>query len=193
MDELVKLIMGLAWPTVVLTIFFNMKNQFCALIDRTKHIKHKDTEVSFNEQLQEIAAKVKEQPRIEPVISAPTTDIEQLVSNLIRVDAYSAVLAAWVHFSKAARDRLDSPSAESASPARLIDALRREDLITSHDAEVLHLIRGLRNHAAHYRSTEIDQETVWKACRVLLVISDELANKEQPNKTLHPTAGNAPV
>lgn len=192
MDELVKLIVGLAWPAVVLTMFFTMRNQFCALIDRTKHIKHKDTEVSFNERLQEIAAKVEEQPRIEEVTSAPT-EIEELVSNLIRVDPYSAVLAAWVHFSKAARDRLDSPSAESASPARLIDALRREDLITSHDAEVLHLIRGLRNHAAHHRSTEIDQETVWKACRVLLVISDELTNEEQPNKTLHPTAGNSPV
>lgn len=181
MVEILKLLVGLAWPAVVLTIFFTMKNQFCALIDRTKHIKHKDTEVIFNERLQEIAAKVEEQPRIESMISAPTTEIEKLVSNLIRVDPYSAVLAAWVHFSKAARERLDSLSAESSSPARLIDALRREDLITSHDAEVLHLIRDLRNHAAHYRSTKIDQETVWKACRVLLAISDELANKNQPN------------
>jgi hypothetical protein len=189
MDELVKLIVGLAWPVVVLTIFFTMKNQFSALIDRTKHIKHKDTEVSFNERLQEIAAKVEEQPRIEAAASAPT-EIEELVSNLIRVDPYSAVLAAWVHFSKAARNRLNTASAEGASPARLIEALRRENLITSHDAEVLHLIRDLRNHAAHHRSSEVDQETVWKACRVLLVISDEITNKKQPNKTAHSMAGN---
>jgi len=187
MDDLVKLFVGLAWPAVVLTIFFTLKSNFSALIDRTKHIKHKDTEVIFNERLREIAKKVEEAPRIEAPTSEPS-EIEGLVSSLIEVDPYSAVLAAWVHFSEAARSRIESPSAKNSSPARLIDALLHEDLITSHDAEVLHLIRGLRNDAAHYRSPEIDEETVWKACRVLLVISDELAGKQMPSKSQRATA-----
>ena len=178
MNELVNLIVGLAWPAVVLIVFFSLKGKFGALIDRTKHFKHKDTEVGFNEQLNLIANKADETPLLETTEVEPTK-IEELVNALIEIDPYSAILAAWVHFSESARDLLDSDSDKKANPARLIEALSRHNYINYHDAEILNMIRGLRNDAAHHRSAEVDSVTAWKVCKILLVISDELTKKQE--------------
>jgi hypothetical protein len=176
MNNIVELISNIAWPTTVLVIFFTLKKNLSALLDRTRRVKYGDTQVDFAERFREVANTSAEENLSPNDTNESIPPLDDLLMDLIKVDPYSAVLVSWVRFAEVARETLgDADSMKNA--ALLIKQLEEQDYITKPDADLLNMIRHLRNDAAHRRSQEIDQESAYKVCKVLQVLTSELNNK----------------
>lgn len=178
-DLITKIVPALAWPITTLIIFYSLRSEVAALLKGIRRLKHGETELEFNERLQEIVDVAGGDSKLLMPPASKGGETQVLISNLLQVDPLSAILAAWVKFSNAAQLVLEVEEGKSPSPLRLINSLLKHHLINDHDAEVLHMIRNLRNDAAHGRTNDVDLETACKVCRVLIVISDELESKRK--------------
>jgi len=175
MNEIIQLLDILAWPVVVLTLALLFRIQLIALIERISSIKHGKTEIALNEKLKSIADKgsnndtPKETPSTE-------TDEKKLIYDLLDLDPLSAILVTWVEFNRIGRELLGIEP-RSSNAVHLIGGLRDREYISDHDADILNMIRGIRNDAAHLRSDDIDLQTATKVCVILLQIISDLEGK----------------
>ena len=179
LDQVVILISAIAWPLTTLTIFFSLRSEIASLVDRIKRLRHGETELDFNERLKEIV-EAAEELQESPPIKIEDSTFDGVIAELLKIDPFSAILASWVEFSNTAHSALKIPDDRARlSPLRLIEKLEEQKLISEQDEDILHKIRGLRNHAAHQRTENIDHETAWKVCRVLQVICQEITSKRE--------------
>ena len=174
MSDITSLISALAWPATVLFIFWCLRKNLSGLLDRTRSVRHGDTQVDFNEHLREAADASAKEALQESNGSSANTPLDEMIADLIEVDPYSAILASWVKFLEAARSAVGD-SKSSSNAVILINKLRDQNRISEQDAELLNLIRRLRNDAVHHRSEDLSQSTAYKACMVLQTLSKELS------------------
>jgi hypothetical protein len=176
MNNFVELITNIAWPTTVLVIFFTLKKNLSALLDRTRRVKYGDTQVDFSERLREIANSSAEETLSDNNNNESIPPLDDLVVKLIEVDPYSAILVSWVRFAEVGREVLgDIDSMKNA--VILIRQLQEGDFINQKDADLLDMLRQIRNDAAHHRSVDVDQDSAYKVCKVLQVLASELTEK----------------
>ena len=175
-DAIIRLLQVIVWPLTVLYLATVFRAQIAALIGRVTRLKRGELEIEFNEKLQQIADKA--QPDVETAFKhlLPTDPNAKIIYELLDVDPLSAILASWVRFTEAARQRLGDPSAP-LNGMRLISELEKREFISSDDAKILHMFRGLRNDAAHRRHIPVDPVTAEKVCLVLLQVAHELDTK----------------
>jgi hypothetical protein len=172
-DAIIRFLQVIVWPLIVLYLANVFRAQIAALIGRVSKVKRGQLEIDFDRKLEQIAEKV--QGDVETAFKhlLPSDPNASIIYNLLDVDPLSAILAAWVRFSEAARTRLGDPSAP-LNGMRLITELEKRQMISHEDAEILHMFRGLRKNAAHRRNTSVDPVTAEKVCLVLLQIAHEL-------------------
>jgi hypothetical protein len=175
MNYLIQILDILVWPAVILTLALLFRVQLTALIERINTIKHGNTEINLNEKLKSIVEKGDTaEPRKE--IALEEDGDGQLIDNLLDVDPLSAILVAWVEFNRIGREILGIDF-KSSNATHLISGLKKKEYISAHDSEILNMIRGIRNDAAHLRSSEIDINTASKVCVLLQQIISELKMK----------------
>ncbi|MDA3799858.1 MAG: hypothetical protein PF692_12340 [Kiritimatiellae bacterium] len=181
MDYIIKIIEALAWPVTIIVLAKMFQTQLTGLINRISRLKHGDTELSFQKQLQEIAdkAELKHNPDSRQEHLIPDDEETTLVFKLLNVDPLSAILVAWERFSDAARKRLGDESPMNIG-LNLIRKLNQQNLIDEPDLDILNFIRNVRNSAAHARDTYVDKETAQRICSILLQLANEL---EHPRGT----------
>jgi hypothetical protein len=172
-DLIIRLLQVVIWPLTVLFLATAFRAQIAALIGRVSRVKRGELEIDFNQKLQQIADKAEEDVQAAQKHLLPSDPHARLIYSLLEVDPLSAILAGWVRFAEAARKRLGDAS-PMLNGMRLIGELQKREFISDHDAEILHMFRGLRNDAAHRRNFYIDPVTAEKVCLVLLQIAHEL-------------------
>jgi hypothetical protein len=145
-----ELIKALAWPAVITVLAFLLKKPIRELIPLLTHLKYKDLELEFKQNMVEVKAEMQEE--LPPAPAARATGGGALVE-LARRSPPAAIVKAWEQVEIAAvlaahRNGLFSP-AEVTNTTRVIRALEQGRVIDSGKADLLHDLRGLRNQAAH--------------------------------------------
>jgi hypothetical protein len=145
---IVRLVEALAWPTVVLVVFWTLRGQVGALVGRIRRLKWKDAEAAFSEELDKAEEKVPPPPPTEK-----PSDMEEQRATAQLPPAY-IVQQAWLrveHALGAASDQLGlSPT------ARLNYAKRLQRLnLSPEEADLLRQLRALRNQAVHSQQPDI--------------------------------------
>ncbi|TGQ79332.1 hypothetical protein EN850_20810 [Mesorhizobium sp. M8A.F.Ca.ET.207.01.1.1] len=153
--SVISSITSLAWPAAVVTAVWLFRGEIRPLLPRL-HLKHKDTEVSFRQRLEEAEVVVERLPPASAELPPPTPEevsrFEQIVSISpraalveIRREAEEAVGAAGLRVSLA-----------SFGGARgTMRALRRRDLIDEGTSLLFEDLFAIGNAAAHDQNATV--------------------------------------
>ncbi len=180
----ISLLQIVAWPLVSLTLAYWFKTEICGLLKRISTLKHKDTELHFErEALVHAADKIQKDSATEH--ASFSTPEAQKTFAILEIDPNYAVIAAWVEFELAAREKLSAIAPVTSSRindrpvpiGRIIDELFRREVIDKSDYDFLRLLRDLRNGVLHHPEFEVDEVTARKAATALLTLAWELKNK----------------
>jgi len=152
---------SLAWPGVVVTIVFLLREKVGELIPRLKRFKHKDTEVEFTEAIAELVQE-RGEAGIEDVESPRTGDYQDQFSFLMRladISPRSAVLESFraveaAAAKKAARLYPEIESRHARSPIEFQKMLKGKAL-SKMEYHQFNQLRKLRNEAAHAEDFDI--------------------------------------
>jgi len=99
LDELVKLIIGLAWPGVVLAAVLIFRKELTRLLGRITRVKYKDYEIELKQGLIEAEDAAQGIPRIKIKSAVKTTD--SLPNQQYSSDPKLTILNAWHDVQKA--------------------------------------------------------------------------------------------
>ena len=103
MENLIKLLDVIAWPSVVLFVVFILRKPIKALLPFVENIKYKDFEVKFRKELDQIKEEAKEAGiEFETEINEKT-----YIYKLIEVSPTSAILESWKELEVSARKKVE--------------------------------------------------------------------------------------
>lgn len=150
-EELVKLIGNLAWPTAAVAIASFFKKELAALLSRLKKGKWGGAEFEFENYVQEVDAEA-DIPR-----AAEAENISPAAATRASTDPRGAIVGAWIEVEDALFNLLRSRdlSPVSSSPQQTkntvsaIRAVQRAQALDSNWIALFHDLRALRNEAAH--------------------------------------------
>jgi len=166
----------LVWPAVVVSLVVMLRKDIAVLFSRVSTLKHKETEVQFERELADAAAKAEEKHPSDPgYLSEPEA---KKALAILEISPRAAVIAAWVDFEAAARGAVKEGDRPLTTRALVAD-LEKQRLIYRSDAEFLKTLQQVRNAALHRPEIEIDAETAFKVVTVLLRLSWEIRNGEK--------------
>lgn len=153
MENLIKLLDVIVWPSVVLFVVFMLRKPINALLPFVENIKYKDFEVKFRKELDQVKEEAKEAGiEIQTEIGEKTE-----IYKLIEVSPTSAILESWKELEVSARKKVE----ELAPPdtkfrnllQRPIGYLEYTGALVPSTARTVRDLQSLRNQAA--RSTEL--------------------------------------
>lgn len=149
---------SLAWPVTVILIVFLLRSDIGAVLRKVKRLKHKDTEVDFEREL-EVAL---ETAASDSTLAEPLDDGSEM-SELAKYSPRGAIIESWLQVEKALKVyaekhglefderkpfRLGQGHAENSEYARLGNST----------IETLKSLRFLRNQAVHMSDTDLDYQ-----------------------------------
>lgn len=102
MDHLIKLIDVLIWPFTVLTLVYWGRKPLQKLIPFVESVKHRDTEIKFRQQLDQVKEDVGEKALAEDTDKG---DMETLYK-LVEISPQSAIIESWKKVEGAARRKI---------------------------------------------------------------------------------------
>lgn len=154
-NSLFNLISKLAWPTVVILIFYLGKDKVFELLPALRTIKYDKFQAEFEAGTTEAVHKAEE--------VLPDQDEEQdkdyyqnLREELMVMDPISSISTAWNYIDKAIRNALERTGIEfkrsSYTPTFHMQKLLENKLINPEQFELFVSMRNLRNRAVHSTS-----------------------------------------
>ena len=176
-----EVLKAVAWPITVLVLALLFRKDLAALLSRISALKHKDTEVTFGQELAKAADRVVESHHAE-MESLSEPEAKKSVA-ILEISPSAAILSAWVDFEIAVREVIeDSDGKRPRSVNALFKELVTRGLIDDDDLDFLYLLRELRNRVAHAPSDELDKATASKAVTVLHQLAWEIRNPEKAKR-----------
>jgi len=174
-----SLIGSLIWPITVFVLAICFRAELRGLLARITRIKHGDSEAEFERKVEAAAEQVQmKSPGSPPGLETPNAE---RIFSILNIDPKAALIAAWVEFEGAARNALYGDDKEGAARSRpapfVIEKLKEKGLLATADADLVSLLRQLRNVALHHHGTEIESQTAYKAITVLLQLTWELQQR----------------
>jgi len=158
MENLIKLLDVIIWPSVVLVVIFLLRKPIRSLLPFVENVKYKDFEVKFRKELNLIKEEVKE-AGIEL-----KTEIDERTERykLVEISPTSAVIEAWKELEICARRKVEelAPKETKFKNAlhRPIAYLEYTGALPPSTARTLRELQSLRNQATHSDEIKITKE-----------------------------------
>lgn len=158
MDNLIKLLDVLAWPSVVLIVAFLLRKPIKALLPFVENIKYKDFEVKFRKELDQVKEEAKEAGiEIQTEIGDKTE-----IYKLIEVSPTAAILESWKELEISARKKVEELAPRDAKFRNLLQRpiayLEHTGALIPSTARTVRDLQSLRNQAAHSTELKLTKE-----------------------------------
>lgn len=158
MDNLIKLLDVVVWPTGVLIIAFMLRKPIKALLPFVENIKYKDFEVKFRKELDQVKEEAKEAGiEIKTEIGDQTE-----IYKLIEVSPTSAILEIWKELEISARQKVEELAPRDTKFKNLllrpIAYLEHTGALIPSTARAVRDLQSLRNQAAHSKELKLTKE-----------------------------------
>lgn len=149
-DSLFSLISKLAWPGVVLSIFYFGKDRIFALLSSLRTIKYDKFQAEFEAATSEAVHKAEE---VFPDQDEEQDHYQNLRKEMMAMDPLTSIVTAWNYIDKAIRNTLERTGIEfkrhSYTPTYHMQKLLENKLVNSEQFELFVSMRNLRNDAVH--------------------------------------------
>lgn len=180
----VRLVEALAWPAVAVFVFWNIRDQIAALINRLRGIKWKGAEATFGEELDKVEGKLAPSPRI----ASAAMEVDRITAEAQLPPAY-LVQQYWLRLEqgilRAAEKRgLLPPGRDSLGPLtkRILHNLELSD----EDAKIIDDLRMLRNVATHSMEPNITMTDALRYRDLVENMTRNLEAKDPSHAHYHP-------
>jgi hypothetical protein len=182
-----KLFDTLAWPTVVLIVFFTFKEKLTDLIPFLRKLKIKDIEAEFGAGLREIGEKLATayltEPGNTPEKPQPESPREQLV-RLAENAPRAAVLEAWLLVEHSAvrliqHQNVADRSLRMVGPTIIRKYLDKTEVVTPDQRDSFTKLRDLRNKVVHLADVTLPLEEVIEYVDLALSLSEQFNSAVQ--------------
>ncbi|RYM60040.1 Uncharacterised protein [Serratia quinivorans] len=177
LEFLSNVINSIAWPAVVIFIFYFGREHFASILNSLKKFKFKDYEFEFERQAQKVADKV------DNSIPPQSDPSDELKNRLLSYEPRHAIIESWVLVDSAAVDalwRVTGSSTSPKSPLYLKRALVEHKILDKDQTDVYDMLRHMRNEAAHLRDLDYSREAIENYVTSALKLSSYL-NSLQPD------------
>jgi len=158
MENLIKLLDVIAWPSIVIIIIFMLRQPIKSLLPFVENIKYKDFEVKFRNDLHQVKQDAKDAGL------ELQTDIDEKtkIYKLIEDSPSSAILVAWKDLENTAKKKV-AELAKSESKfknvlQRPIAYLEYTGALIPSTARAVRELQSLRNQAAHSAELKLTRE-----------------------------------
>jgi hypothetical protein len=195
---LLKIVETLAWPSVVLVVFFTLREQLKGLLLRLKSFEGAGVKGQFGGALEE-AAKKADQENL-PMVPSPTTSTttpspqmpgtwdDYKFNSLIRHSPRAAVLEAWLEIENMLKDKTP-PQSPTFPGFRVVSSFSVPKEVTG----IFEQLRYLRNRADHETDVPITpleaEEYVQLAKRLVAKVLEIKARKSTgPDEQRQPSS-----
>jgi len=157
MQFLAAIVSAVAWPTVVLVVFFALRSPLSNLVPFLQEITYKDFVLKFRAGLSEVRASTSPELEAELSTIGAHKALQGEFSNLYSVAKLSptaAVIQAWATLEGALVERVVKSGKIAADStlrghSRIGHILYADGVFTKEDFDAFHKLRELRNIAAH--------------------------------------------
>lgn len=165
LEFLASAIDSLAWPILVGSIIYILRNPVGKLLDRVSRFKYKDLEAEFRERLEDIRPEDEEITETEPVDATNRETV--FLSELAQVSPRAAIMEAWIKVEMATQNYLESAGLEKKYsyqglrrlPSNVLNPI--EHILTQYQE-----LRLLRNKAAHASDFDLDSSSAREFIRI---------------------------
>jgi hypothetical protein len=153
-----NIVSSIAWPALIIVIFFIFKKEVAKIIQRLAHLKYKDLELEFAKVKQQAEELHKESPEELPTQkSLIFTSLEDQVLDAVEHAPSAAILLAWSGLETAmasavARLAISPEPPSYRSPMHNIEILTKFGGLSKPHANLLQEMRMLRNKVAHEKN-----------------------------------------
>jgi len=142
-----SVIASLAWSTVVLVLAIVLRSSIVDLIVRLRRIKHKDTELEFEQQVMKIESAL-------PPSKTRSKALPKSLEELVVVSPRAAVMESWTMVeSLFYKKAIDSGALEATKRrvafSRAFEVVWKQGVIDPSTARAILEMRELRNRVAH--------------------------------------------
>ena len=188
MTTFVELLKTIAWPATTLIVVFVFRGDIRALLSRISHIKHDETEVSFQSRVADLQTLVTEsRPAIaaEKSASDATAVAKSQYHRIAEISPRDAILSAWrdLEFAGVAAlvTRGVSVTDRALPPRKLGEILRGQGLLSPSDHQIFEELRQLRNQAMHASNFQIDAESAGFFSEIAVSLREDIERSPVKN------------
>jgi hypothetical protein len=175
-----KFVDALAWPMVVLIVFFTFKDKLAELIPFLRKLKIKDIEAEFGAGLREVGQKLAIAP-IPASEAVPESKQESPRDQLVRLAENApraAVLEAWLLVEHSAvrliqRANVADRSLRMVGPTIIRKYLDKTEIVTPDQRESFTKLRDLRNKVVHLAEVTLPLDEVISYVDLALSLSGQ--------------------
>ena len=163
-----NIVSSLAWSAVVVGVLFFLRKELPSIVSSLRRLKVRDVELEFGEEAKELAeetSRVVPAPKSQrlPKSDGSVSEVDQL-NAVAEISPRAAILEAWLQVEAAAarfiRQQGDHSISVNPGPMRLIEGLRRSEILTPPQEAAFEHLRRLRNQAVHAPDAEFTQAAV---------------------------------
>lgn len=153
-DFIATMTQALAWPLLLLIVFFLLRNHIVAALKNMKTFKWGDAEATFDSGLREAKQTANTvEPPPEDAPAAPAARVVQLTEMAV-TSPTGAIIEAWKGIMESMayllqRSFIAPPTSTRTNAISLINLIKQHGLLPSQEMNLLMDLRGLRNEAAH--------------------------------------------
>lgn len=174
MDHFIKLIDVLIWPFTLLALVWWGRKPLQKLMPFVESVKHRDTEIKFRQQLDQVKEDVGEKALAE---DADTGDMETLYK-LVEISPQSAIIESWKKVEGAARRKIiqlvpEGREREQASH-RPLDHLHYTGALIPSTIRAVEEMRNLRNKVVHSEGRSISKEATIEYANLARAIAHQI-------------------
>lgn len=178
-----KVIEAVAWPAVVLLIFFGLKNKVLKLFPFLRKLKYKDIEAEFGEGVREVSEKLPTTVAAKEVIESdsstqPSNFREQLL-RLAELAPRAAVIESWLQVEHAAQRLIERTGGADRSlrmvgPSTMRKYLDKTAALSQEQRESFNKLRDLRNRVVHFVELSLPLDEVLEYIDLALSLANQL-------------------
>lgn len=184
MEQIVALIVGVAWPVATVWIAYIFKAELKALFARISQLKYKEVEANFEKGLAEAEAEARKVQNVaRPTLPQPEkiSQLDQL-RRIAEVSPRAAIMEAWVLIETAAiaSGITSGVSIPRVNPRTLAEYLAHSGKIPEESIALLGKLRQLRNQAAHLPEFVLSQDEAERYLELAVKISEIIGSNPSP-------------
>lgn len=166
------------WPIVVLFVLIILRRPLSRLVPFLHHIRYKDFEVNFSNNLSEARL---EAERVLPQqkVTDQSVEIQDQLQKLAKLSPRAAIIEAWLEVEGSASGLIQKADMESSlpraiSPLGLGYKLHHAGRISKAQLDIYHRLRNLRNVAVHFADLQLKEEEVKQFIRLAIRLAASL-------------------
>lgn len=180
-----KLAEALAWPSVAIGVLLWLRKDLPTIIRSMRKLKFKDVEMEFGAEAEALAA---ETAKVVPapshgatLLGQPEEAIASRLAALADISPRAAILESWLLVEAAAANviRKHAPITSTPGPLRLLEGLRRAEVLTPPQELAFEHLRRLRNDAVHAPDAEFTPLAVSRYIESALAMAGYLEDVAQ--------------